>query len=104
MAAWFSAWASVAGTTTTRSRASTSPPAADVRMSILGVMRRRWSGKPYGDGVGLSDLLPGRSSGGRGGGRLPDEAEAIVQEVLRTPAGPRWNRSGRPPTVKSAPD
>lgn len=31
----------------------------------------------------VSDLLPGRSSSGRGGGRLPDEVEAIVQEVLR---------------------
>jgi putative transposase len=32
----------------------------------------------------VSDLLPGRSSGGRGSGRLPVEVEAIVQEVLRT--------------------
>ncbi|GAA3084640.1 hypothetical protein GCM10020000_83790 [Streptomyces olivoverticillatus] len=31
----------------------------------------------------VSDLLPGRSSGGRGSGRLPDEVEAIVAEVLR---------------------
>ena len=32
----------------------------------------------------MSDLLPGTSSGGRGGGRLPDDVEAIVREVLRT--------------------
>lgn len=31
-----------------------------------------------------SDLLPGRSSGGRGGERLPDEVEAVVRKVLRT--------------------
>jgi putative transposase len=36
-----------------------------------------------GEGV-ASDLLPGTSSGGRGGGRLPDEVEAVVREVLRT--------------------
>ena len=36
-------------------------------------------------GEGLaSDLLPGASSGGRGGGRLPDEVEAVVGQVLRT--------------------
>jgi putative transposase len=35
-------------------------------------------------GEGLApDLLPGTSSGGRGGGRLPDEVEAVVREVLR---------------------
>ena len=52
----------------------------------LGVSRRRmyvligrWRA---GEGL-ASDLLPGTSSGGRGGGRLPDEVEAVVQEVLR---------------------
>ncbi|PRX99001.1 Mu transposase C-terminal domain-containing protein [Allonocardiopsis opalescens] len=43
------------------------------------VLLRRWRA---GEKV-VSDLLPGRSSGGRGGGRLPQEVEAIVQEVLR---------------------
>jgi putative transposase len=52
----------------------------------LGVPRRRmyvligrWRA---GEGL-ASDLLPGTSSGGRGGGRLPDEAEAVVPEVRR---------------------
>lgn len=59
---------------------------ADEAAAMLGISRRqvyvllaRWRA---GEGV-VSDLLPGRSSGGRGGGRLPDEAEAIVAEVLR---------------------
>jgi putative transposase len=43
------------------------------------VLIGRWRA---GDGLG-SDLLPGTSSGGRGGGRLPDEVEAVVREVLR---------------------
>jgi putative transposase len=52
----------------------------------LGVSRRRVSvltGR-WRAGEGLApDLLPGTSSGGRGGGRLPDEADAVVREVLR---------------------
>ena len=32
----------------------------------------------------MSDLLPARSSGGRGGGRLSDEVEAIVRDLLRS--------------------
>lgn len=58
---------------------------ADAAAMKLGVSRRqvyvllgRWRA---GQGV-VSDLLPGRSSGGRGSGRLPDEVEAIVQDVL----------------------
>jgi hypothetical protein len=61
--------------------------AADKAADELGVSRRqvyvlvgRWRA---GEGV-VSDLLPGRSSGGRGGGRLPAEVEAIVREVLRS--------------------
>lgn len=42
------------------------------------VLLRRWR---EGEGV-VSDLLPGRSSGGRGGQRLPAEVEAVVREVL----------------------
>src|SRR5271163_3818103 len=43
------------------------------------VLVGRWRA---GEGV-ASALLPGTSSGGRGGGRLPDEMEAVVREVLR---------------------
>jgi putative transposase len=61
--------------------------AADAAAVELGVSRRqvyvlvrRWRA---GEGL-VSDLLPGTSSGGRGGGRLPDEVEAVVRDVLRT--------------------
>jgi putative transposase len=61
--------------------------AADAAAAVLGVSRRqvyvlveRWRA---GEGL-VSDLLPGTSSGGRGGGRLPDEVEAVVRDVLRT--------------------
>ena len=60
--------------------------AADLAASQLGVSRRqvyvlvrRWRA---GGGL-VSDLLPGTSSGGRGGERLPDEVEAVVRVVLR---------------------
>lgn len=61
--------------------------AADEAVAQLGVSRRqvyalvgRWRA---GEGV-VSDLLLARSSGGRGGGRLPDDVEAIVRDVLRS--------------------
>lgn len=61
--------------------------AADAAAARLGVSRRqvyvlvrRWRA---GEGL-ASDLLPGTSSGGRGDGRLPDEVEAVIREVLRT--------------------
>ena len=61
--------------------------AADTAAIELGVSRRqvyvlvrRWRA---GEGL-VSDLLPGTSSGGRGGGRLPDDVEAVVREILRT--------------------
>ena len=61
--------------------------AADVAAAELGVSRRqvyalvrRWRA---GERL-ASDLLPGTSSGGRGGERLPDEVETVVREVLRT--------------------
>lgn len=61
--------------------------AADTAAAELGVSRRqvyvlvrRWRA---GEGL-VSDLLPGTSSGGRGGSRLPDDVEAIVREILRT--------------------
>jgi putative transposase len=60
--------------------------AADAAAVRLGVSRRqvyvlvgRWRA---GEGV-ASDLLPGTSSGGRGGARLPDEVEAVIREALR---------------------
>ncbi len=70
--------------------------AADEAAAELGISRRqvyvlvrRWRA---GEGV-VSDLLPGYSSGGRSGGRLPDEVEAIVREVLRTRYLTRQRRS-----------
>lgn len=43
------------------------------------VLLRRWS---QGQGA-VSDLIPGRSSGGRGGQRLPVDVEEVIREVLR---------------------
>lgn len=70
--------------------------AAEEAAAHLGISRRqvyllvgRWRA---GEGV-VSDLLPGRSSGGRGAGRLPDEVEAIMREVLRTRYLTRQRRS-----------
>jgi len=61
--------------------------AADAAAVQLGVSRRqvyvlvrRWRA---GEGL-ASDLLPGTSSGGRGGERLPEEVEAVIRQVLRT--------------------
>ena len=60
--------------------------AAEAAAAGLRVSRRRvyvLTGR-WRAGEGLApDLLPGTSSGGRGGGRLPDEVEAVVREVLR---------------------
>ncbi|WP_052425198.1 DNA-binding domain-containing protein [Streptomyces fulvoviolaceus] len=53
------------------------------------VLLGRWRA---GEGV-VSDLVPGRSSGGRGGGRLSGEVETIVQEALRTRYLTRQRRS-----------
>ncbi|WP_280489656.1 helix-turn-helix domain-containing protein [Nocardia carnea] len=69
---------------------------ADQAAARLGLKRRqvyelvkRWRA-----GAGLaSDLLPGKSSGGRGGERLPDEVEAIVRTVLRARYMSRQRRS-----------
>jgi len=61
--------------------------AADAAATELGVSRRQVYGLVgrWRAGEGLaSDMLPGSSSGGRGGGRLPDEVEAVVRDVLRT--------------------
>jgi len=77
--------AGVIGRLAQRDRVSVA--AADEAAAKLGVSRRqvyelvkRWRA-----GAGLtSDLLPGKSSGGRGGERLADEVEAVVRNVLRT--------------------
>jgi putative transposase len=53
------------------------------------VLLGRWRA---GEGV-VSDLLPGRSSGGRGGGRLSGDVETIVREALRTRYLTRQRRS-----------
>jgi putative transposase len=61
--------------------------AADAAAAELGISRRlvyvlvrRWR-----EGSRLvSDLIVGRSSGGRGGGRLSDEVETVVREALRS--------------------
>ncbi|MGO4646136.1 Mu transposase C-terminal domain-containing protein [Nocardia sp. 2YAB30] len=73
-----------------------SAEAASEACSELGLKRRqvyalvkRWRA---GDGL-ASDLLPGRSSGGRGGERLADEVEAVVRKVLRTRYLTRQRRS-----------
>ncbi|MGN2642438.1 Mu transposase C-terminal domain-containing protein [Nocardia takedensis] len=70
--------------------------AADEAAAELGVTQRqvyalvrRWRA---GDQV-ASDLLPRRSSGGRGGERLPEEVEAIVRNVLRARYLTRQRRS-----------
>ena len=69
---------------------------ADTAAVELGVSRRqvylmlrRWRA---GEGL-VSDLIPGRSSGGRGRGHLPDEVEAVVRELLRTRYLTRQKRS-----------
>lgn len=69
---------------------------ADEAAAQLGISRRqvyvligRWRA---GEGM-VSDLLPGKSSGGRGAGRLPDEVEDIVGEVLRSRYLTRQGRS-----------
>lgn len=70
--------------------------AVDTAADELGLSRRqvyvllgRWR---VGGGV-VSDLLPGRSSGGRGGSRLPDDVEAIVRQVLQARYLTRQRRS-----------
>ncbi|WP_067470323.1 Mu transposase C-terminal domain-containing protein [Nocardia amamiensis] len=70
--------------------------AADQAADKLGVTQRqvyalvaRWRA---GEGL-ASDLLPRRSSGGRGRARLPDEVEEIVRKVLRTRYLSRQKRS-----------
>src|SRR6266851_1755734 len=86
--------AGVIGRLAQRDRVSVA--AADEAAAKLGVSRRqvyelvkRWR---VGEGL-TSDLLPGKSSGGRGGERLADEVEAVVRNVLRTRYLTRQRRS-----------
>ncbi|MGC4942239.1 helix-turn-helix domain-containing protein [Kribbella sp. DT2] len=70
--------------------------AVDEAADELGLSRRqvyvllgRWR---TGGGV-VSDLLPGRSTGGRGGSRLSDDVEAIIRQVLQARYLTRQRRS-----------
>ncbi len=70
--------------------------AADAAAAELGVSRRqvylllgRWRA---GEGV-VSDLLPRRSSGGRGREHLPAEVEAVMRDVVQTRYLSRQRRS-----------
>ena len=70
--------------------------AADAAAAELGVSRRlvyvllgRWR---VGEGV-VSDLIPGKSSGGRGRQQLPDEVEAVIGDVVRRRYLTRQKRS-----------
>lgn len=60
--------------------------AVEAAAEQLGVSRGRvyFLVRLWRDGQGaVSDLVPGRSSGGRGGARLPVEVETVVREVIR---------------------
>lgn len=60
---------------------------ADEAAAELGISRRQVYGllKRWRAGSGLaSDLLARRSSGGRGRGRIPEEVEALLAEVIRS--------------------
>jgi putative transposase len=70
--------------------------AADAAAAELGISRRqvyvllaRWRA---GEGV-VSDLLPQRSSGGRGQRRLPAAVETVMTEVIRSRYLTRQRRS-----------
>ena len=70
--------------------------AANVAAAELGISRRRMYAlvRRWRDGSGLvSDLLVGRSGGGRGGGRLPEAVETVMRETLRSRYLSRQRRS-----------
>lgn len=60
--------------------------AADEAAEELGLSRRQVytliGRRRKGSGL-LTDLAPGRSDGGRGGSRLPEVVEAVIQEAIR---------------------
>ncbi len=60
--------------------------AADAAGEELGLSRRRVYQliRLHRQGAGLvTEMAPGRSSGGKGGGRLPEAVEAVIREVVR---------------------
>ncbi len=60
--------------------------AADAAGDELGLSRRRVYQlvRRHRQGAGLvTEMAPGRSSGGKGGGRLPEAVEAVIREVVR---------------------
>ncbi len=66
---------------------SVSHEAADAAGQQLGLSRRQVYAlvKLYRQGSGLvTDLVPGRSSGGRGASRLPESVESVIEDVVRT--------------------
>lgn len=91
-------------------KARVGPADADEAAATLGISRRQvyvllalWRA---GEGM-VSDLLPGRSSGSRGGGPLPDEAEttACAGAAQAVPDAGAPDRCGRPPGDRaSVPD
>lgn len=59
---------------------------ADAAGEKLGLSRRRVYQllRRHRQGAGLvTEMAPGRSSGGKGGGRLPEGVEAVIREVIR---------------------
>lgn len=67
-------------------RAIVGRPAVDAVAASLGVSRRQVYVliKRHRDGSGLlTDLAPGRSSGGKGTSRLPDEVEDLIRVMVR---------------------
>ena len=70
--------------------------AADAAAERLGLSRRQVYTlvQQYRQGSGLvTDLAPGRSSGGKGKGRLPESVERIIQELLHKRFLTRQKRS-----------
>ncbi len=70
--------------------------AADAAAAELGISRRRVYEllRRWRAGSGLvSDLIPGKSSAGRGREQLPEPVEAVIREVLRTRYLTRQRRS-----------
>lgn len=70
--------------------------AVDAAASLLGVSRRQVYVliRRFRDGSGLlTDLAPGRSSGGKGTARLPEEVEVLVREMVRKQFLTRQKRS-----------
>lgn len=67
-------------------RTAVTHDAADAAGELLGLSRRQVyvliDRHRQGNGL-LTDLAPGRSTGGRGVGRLPESAETVIRETIR---------------------